>query len=188
MWERACPRFSGGPVTLFDARYTAIAGKPAPTFDGWCGQNAVPGQDPLWERACPRFSGGPVTLIDDRYTAIAGKSAPTFDGWCGTKLCARPRSTVGAGLLAKAVVQSLNLSTDTLPSRASPQGDCGRSKAAVFNQRKNSPGVASNCWRNAAINAETDSYPQPSATSVTRSPRSRSGRALSSRSRWRQAR
>ncbi len=83
MWERACPRFSGGPVTLFDDRYTAIAGKPAPTFDGWCGQNAVPGQDPLWERACPRFSGGPVTLIDDRYTAIAGKSAPTFDGWCG---------------------------------------------------------------------------------------------------------
>jgi ABC-type sugar transport system substrate-binding protein len=54
MWERACPRFSGGPVTLFDDRYTAIAGKPAPTFDGWCGQNAVPGQDPLWERACSR--------------------------------------------------------------------------------------------------------------------------------------
>ena len=53
MWERACPRWRPFRQRCINC-HTAIAGKPAPTFDLWCDQNTLPDKDPLWERACPR--------------------------------------------------------------------------------------------------------------------------------------
>ena len=111
-------RESGGSVTLVGGSCTAIAGKPAPTFDGGVAQKSMPNKALLWERACPRkrwFSHSCWWQLH-RHRRQASSH---FCSAAYAKFPAVPRSLVGAGLLAKAVVQSPFLVGDAPPSQAS---------------------------------------------------------------------
>ena len=111
-------RESGGSVTLVGGSCTAIAGTPAPTFVLQRMQNSLPSRDPWWERACPRkrwFSHSRRWQLH-RHRRQAS-SHLCFAAYA--KFPAAPRSPVGAGLLAKAVVQSPSLVAVAPPSQAS---------------------------------------------------------------------
>ena len=91
-------------------RSTAIAGKPAPTFD----RVQTLEYRLMWERACPRRGRCNHHLFWPMppSTAIAGKPAATFDRVPTLEL----QANVGAGLPAKRPVQSLHLFRPMPPS------------------------------------------------------------------------
>ena len=105
-------RESGGSVTLVGGSCTAIAGKPAPTFVLPRMQNSLPSRDPLWERACSRKRW----FSHSRWWQLHRHRRQASSHLCFAayaKFPAAPRSLVGAGLPAKAVVQSPSLVTGT---------------------------------------------------------------------------
>jgi hypothetical protein len=81
-------------------------------------QNSLPSRDPLWERACPRkrWFSHPRWWQLHRHRRQA-RSHLCFAAYA--KFPAVPRSLVGAGLPAKAVVQSPSLVAVAPPSQAS---------------------------------------------------------------------